>query len=101
MDDQVTCLTFDEGYDKLQGTNGVYVQSTNVEVVSACTVAGGNCGYFNASVNSFLSIPLFANNMDAYTAFSLSFFVKRTSGVAGVQVSFIYSFLITNVLLNV
>ena len=89
MDAQVTCLTFDTGYNQLQGSNGVYVQSTNVEVVPACTVDGGNCGYFNASVGSNMQVPMFANGMDAYNAFSLSFFVKRQSGVAGVQVCII------------
>ena len=91
MDAQVTCITFEQGWNDLQGSNGVYVQSTNVVVKPACSVAGGNCGYFNATEGSNMQIPMFANGMDAYNEFSLSFFVKRTAAVTGVQVCILFN----------
>ena len=95
MDAQITCITFDEGWNDLQGSKGVYVQSSNVEVIPACSTSGGNCGYFNATVESTMQLPIFANGMDSYNAFSVSFFVKRTAGVTGQQVSFIIEYILS------
>lgn len=96
MDAQITCITFDNGWDNLQPSHGVYARSSNVEVVRNCGEEGGesgsddlgagNCGYFNSSAGSSMEIPMFSNAMDSFDQFSVSFFMKRDFGVHGVKV---------------
>ena len=82
---EITCITFSNGWNKLAGTNGVWVASSNVEVTEDCTVSGGNCGYFNSALGAKMTIPYFANAYDSYNKFSISLWFKRTSGMSGEQ----------------
>ena len=82
---ELTCITFSNGWNNLAGTRGVWVKSSNVKVISGCTTAGGNCGFFDSSLSSMMSIPLFANAYDSYSELSISLWFKRTAGVSGKQ----------------
>ncbi|KAI0233461.1 hypothetical protein LSAT2_016297 [Lamellibrachia satsuma] len=82
-DQEITCITFSEGWNSLGGTRGVYVASSNVQVVPNCTPAGGNCGYFDSTVGSSMSIPYFSNAYDSFSEFSISLWFKRTAGMPG------------------
>ena len=79
----ITCITFSEGWNGLSGTKGVYVASTEVTAVPDCTPTGGACGYFNSTTGSSMSIPLFANAMDAYNELSISLWFKRSAAESG------------------
>ena len=80
---EITCITFSEGWNSLGGTRGVYVASSNVQVVPNCTPAGGNCGYFDSTVGSVMTIPYFASAYDSFSEFSISLWFKRTAGMPG------------------
>ncbi|KAK2175525.1 hypothetical protein NP493_721g02007 [Ridgeia piscesae] len=82
---ELTCITFSNGWNNLAGTRGVWVKSSNVKVVSGCTTAGGNCGFFDSSLSSMMSIPLFGNAYDSFSEFSISLWFNRTAGVSGKQ----------------
>ena len=69
-------MTFDEGWDKLQGTKGIWVRNEGVSIVSTGCIHN-NCGYFDGQ--SFLSIPYFKGNYQK-NGFSVSFFFKSQSG---------------------
>ena len=72
---ELTCVTFDNGWDHVQGTNGIWVKNVGVQVVSGDCVLN-NCGYFDG--HSFLSIPFFKNNYHK-NGFTVSFFFKSSS----------------------
>ena len=72
---ELTCVTFDNGWDHVQGTNGIWVKNVGVQVVSGDCVLN-NCGYFDG--HSFLSIPFFKNNYHK-NGFTVSFFFKSAS----------------------
>ena len=65
----LTCVTFEHGWDHLQGSKGIYVANHGVKVVSSGCFSG-HCGYFNG--HSYLSIPFFTNNYQK-NGFSVSF----------------------------
>ena len=52
----VTCVSFDKGYNGLAATHGVWVRAQQVKVVDGGVK--GKCGYFNGS--SSLSMPYFS-----------------------------------------
>ena len=52
----VTCVSFDKGYNGLAATHGVWVRAQKVKVVDGGVK--GKCGYFNGS--SSLSMPYFS-----------------------------------------
>ena len=96
----LTCVTFDHGWDHLQGTKGIYVANHGVKLVSGDCV-NGHCGLFNG--HSYLSIPFFMGNYQK-NGFSVSFFyateeadatmdlitnlcVQSTSGTASLDIS--------------
>ena len=68
----LTCVTFEEGWDHVQGTKGIYVKNNGVQLVSGDCVHN-NCGYFDGQ--SFLSMPFFKGNLPEH-GFSVSFFFK-------------------------
>ena len=80
---ELTCITFSNGWRNLSATNGIWAQSNNVVVDYDCTPEGGNCGHFNSSVGSTMTIPYFANAMDAFTEFSISMWFQRMSSMPG------------------
>ena len=81
----MTCITFSNGWKNLAATRGIWVASSNVKVIKDCTVAGGNCGYFNSAHGAKMTIPYFASAYDSYSELSISLWFKRTAGVSGKQ----------------
>ena len=69
----ITCLTFDDPI--FSGTNGDWVSNTGVLVDSSNCVSG-NCSYF-PGVNSRLEVPRFQAAFDAWSQFSLSFWMRN------------------------
>ena len=82
---EITCVTFDLGWNNVQGSNGVWVKNEGVQVVSDDCVLN-NCGYFDG--HSFLSIPFFKNNYHK-NGFTVSFFFKSKIASAGVPLAMI------------
>ena len=80
---ELTCITFSNGWRNLSGTHGIWVQSNNVVVDYDCTPQGGNCGHFDSNLGSQMRIPYFANAMNAFTEFSLSLWFKRSTSMPG------------------
>ncbi|KAI0223629.1 hypothetical protein LSAT2_025193 [Lamellibrachia satsuma] len=72
----VTCVSFDKGYNNLAATRGVWVRAEKVKVVDGGVK--GKCGYFNGS--SSLSMPYFSGSFGRYQEFAISFFFKRQAG---------------------
>ena len=82
---ELTCVTFDHGWDHVQGTNGIWVKNEGVQVVSGDCVLN-NCGYFDG--HSFLSIPFFKNNYHK-NGFTVSFYFKSKMTSAGFPLALI------------
>ena len=75
----VTCVTFDEGYDGVQGLLGLWVHNSGVSIVNDSSLCKyKNCGSFSGSAR--LEIPFFGNNMQWYRSFSVSMFFLRNAG---------------------
>ena len=82
----LTCVTFDNGWNGVQGLNWLWVYSSGVQVkdsATKCLPGLKKCGYFDGSTN--LEIPFFAMNYDHYEEFAISVFYKRTSAGQGYQ----------------
>ena len=75
----ITCITFEHGADKVQGSNGMYVNNHGVNVVDTGCVHQ-NCGNF--SDGATLDIPYFYDNF-AFNAFSVSFFYRSQARMNG------------------
>ena len=75
----MTCVTFDEGDDGVQGLLGMWVRNSGVRVVNDSLLCKyKNCGFFSGSAR--LEIPHFSNNMQWYRSFAISMFFLRNAG---------------------
>ena len=82
----LTCVTFDKGWNGVQGLNWLWVYTSGVKAKNSatnCLPGAKNCGYFDGTTN--LEIPFFAMNYDRYEEFAVSLFYKRTSDGQGYQ----------------
>ena len=73
----LTCVTFDNGWDGVQGLNWLWVLNSGVQVMEGrkmCRIHK-KCGYFDGQSN--LEIPFFSSGYDSYKEFALSLFYKR------------------------
>ncbi|KAI0228153.1 hypothetical protein LSAT2_021381 [Lamellibrachia satsuma] len=73
----LTCVTFDNGWDGVQGLNWLWVLNSGVQVMEGrkmCRIHK-KCGYFDGQSN--LEIPFFSSGYDSHKEFALSLFYKR------------------------
>ena len=73
----LTCVTFDNGWDGVQGLHWLWVLNSGVRVVrrqSQCPIYK-RCGYFDGRSN--MEIPFFSNNYNKHEEFAVSLFYKR------------------------
>ncbi|KAI0238969.1 hypothetical protein LSAT2_010280 [Lamellibrachia satsuma] len=75
----LTCITFEHGWNHVQGLKGVWVKNHGVKIVKSGCVRK-NCGYF--SNGATLEIPFFKNNF-AFRSFSVSFFFRSNKDGGG------------------
>ena len=78
----ITCVTFDEGWNGVQGSRGLWVLNEGVTIANTSCVYK-NCGVFDGSAR--LEVPYFANNWAGFNGFSFSLFFKRNPGSSNQQ----------------
>ena len=76
----ITCLTFDD--DVIGASHGLWLYNKNV-VISNDGCKSGSCAFFNSTAQSKLELAYFSNAFDRFETFSVSFFFKRSPGMAG------------------
>ena len=74
----ITCLEFDASPDPFQGSKGIYVKHTGVEIRHGgkCGSSAGPCAYFPFG-RALLEMPYFAWN--DFDRLSMSFWFRRSS----------------------
>ena len=75
----ITCITFDHGWDHVQGLGGLWVKNDGVQIIKTGCVHK-RCGYFHNGAK--LEVPFFKNNF-AFRSFSVSFFFWSENGNDG------------------
>ena len=77
----ISCVTFDED-EGIKASQGLWLYNQNV-AQSDDDCKSGKCGFFNSTLQSKLELAYFSNAFDRFESFSVSFFFKRSAGVAG------------------
>ncbi|KAK2157096.1 hypothetical protein NP493_1914g00021 [Ridgeia piscesae] len=78
-DDLISCITFANGWNHMQGMNGLRLKNNGVTITSRGCLHG-KCGSFSRGAT--LEIPFF-NNRLTYRSFSVSFFFRSKTGRDG------------------